>query len=238
MDNASKELESLYKDIPSTCGCVENMGQCRAWCCRIQNPQVMKCEFLNTWQYIMHWWSVEDIVHLIEKAVRSYILNDPNKGCIFLDSDNGFCTQYETRSFNCRTYGITPKEEFTSRYLKLLEKYKDRSDIIIKDQCDLVNTEDGSEITLEQMEKWWKKLLDIEMSIGVLENQLHDRSGGTYRSYNDHLIMFLFPDVIVNQMTIIRVGKFTKEQKEECIISFIEALKSSLKSMIENLKYE
>ena len=80
-------LQNLYRKIPDTTGCMENLGTCKGWCCRVQNPQVLYVEFLNTWESMMTNWSLEDILATVEDAVLNYISTETTKGCIFFDKE-------------------------------------------------------------------------------------------------------------------------------------------------------
>ena len=165
LKGAHRKLRALYKKIPETTGCMENLDTCKSWCCSTQSPQVLYVEFLYVWKDIIKYWTIPDILDLIESAVRSYLNNNPVKGCIFHNKDTGLCMQHKTRCFNCYIYGITPKEEFTKRFNKFKEMYKDRPDVILHDQCPLVSA--NKKVTQKDIDKWWNELVNIENSIGI-----------------------------------------------------------------------
>lgn len=223
------KLNILYDKIPATKGCMEhitkakNEGGCGGWCCKYQNPQVLYSEFLNTWKATLRDREVEQVVDLIEKAIRNYLSSSYSKGCIYWDSNSLMCTTHETRPYNCRLYGITPKEEFQPRYERLKVLAKQNIGTIVKDQCPLVSTVDGSVVTKDQTDKWWQELVKIEESMGIRPEDINDDMGGTYRTYHDHLLIHVLPEEMLESLTTIRLngGKQEKEDAVENVMSYI-----------------
>ncbi len=211
IERAIIALEKLYKEIPETKGCLEciekdkSEGGCGAWCCSKQNAQVLYCEFIRTWKYILDYWSSEQIADLIEVAMENYVSSLPTKGCIFWDKETKLCKQHKSRCYNCFLYGITPEEEFRPRYKKLKAFYKDNPLAVIKDQCKLISTINGKEITKSRTTVWWKRLIEIERSLGIKKKDISDKPGGSYLTYHDHLLLQVCSDVIMQQLQMLRV---------------------------------
>jgi len=44
-----KQLRKLYKTLPETKGCIDNIKTCKGWCCRFQSPSMLYIEFLYIW---------------------------------------------------------------------------------------------------------------------------------------------------------------------------------------------
>ena len=150
------KLRSIYGSIPGTKGCLENIncgGGCNGWCCKIQTPQLLYSEFLFIWNFVSKNWDDEVLCDLFEKCMRNAINDIPSKGCVFFDDKENLCRIHKVRPYNCRIYGITPDEEFNPRYEKLKEEYKTIIGALIKPQCKLVSTEDGSEITTKNTDE-------------------------------------------------------------------------------------
>ena len=223
---AHNKLRNLYNKIPETIGCMENLDKCKSFCCNIQTPQVLYVEFLYTWNDILANWSLQDILDLIKSAVRCYLSNNTIKGCIFRNKDTGLCMQHKTRCFNCYCYGITPKEEFDLRLEKFKKIYEDKN-VVFHDQCSLVKTKNGEEVTSEDLDGWWDDLVKIEHSIGIEKNLINDGPDGSYRTYHDHLVLHLLPDVVINQMTIIKMS-IDESGKEACVQSLINCLANKI----------
>lgn len=224
---ARKKLERVYKRIPETTGCLENInkeGGCGAWCCSVQAPQVLYVEFLHCWDIVLRTWKMEDIVDLVRRSLQTYLSNKPTKGCIFFNTGTKLCNQHTTRPFSCRCYGIIPDEEFQSRYEQVKEMLKDKPDADVRMQCDLVNTADGSQVKTVHTDIWWDMLIKVEMSIGVPRQAIHDRFGGSYRTYHDHLILHLFTESVMPNLSVIRI-QGTNEEKESAIEKLIDHFK-------------
>jgi len=220
------KLANLYNKIPDTEGCMENLNSCSAWCCRLQCPQVLYCEFLRALDFILKNWEEEDFMKLFEKSLKHYLSKELIKGCIFWDKETKLCKIHRKRPFNCFVYGITPKEEFDERLKKIREKYKDEI-AKFRDQCDLVKTKNGHEVTTEDTDKWWDELVDIEKYIGIDKKQINDESGGTYRTYHDHLLIFYLPDYLLENLSEVRqFGEVI--EKQNVIETILNLVKSNL----------
>ena len=82
LKKAFDSLRRLYAKIPDTKGCMENICSgkcCDAWCCRLQNPQVLDCEFIYLWDHIQKTWTYAEILDLLELCFRSYFSSAFNK---------------------------------------------------------------------------------------------------------------------------------------------------------------
>ena len=233
--DAFSRLEKLYSGIPDTQGCMEHInkpkeeGGCGGWCCQFQNPAVVQVEWLHTWKYVLKNFTFEQIMHLIERAIRTYLSSRPTKGCIFFDKESKLCTIHEVRPFNCRIYGITPEEEIKPRIERLKILYKGRVDAVVRDQCNLVSTVDGKKVTTEMTSSWWSKLIEIEKSIGIKGKDINDSGSGTYMTYHDHLLIHIMPDFVMKQLGILRLHGENHE-KETAIKGIIDGFRKKLAS--------
>lgn len=217
IDNAFKVLEYVYSKMPETKGCLEHIskpkeeGGCGAWCCQLQNPQVLYSEFLYTWNHVVNNWNDNQIGDLIEACLHNYLFDTPVKGCVFFDKESKKCSQHDTRPYNCRVYGIIPDEEFRPRYERLKVLNND-----VQYQCQLVETADGSKVTPKNTEDWWKQIRSVEMAIGIKEDLITDEPEGSYRTYHDHILLHLFGEELLENLTAIRMSD-DKEAKEATI---------------------
>tara|TARA_Y100000310_G_scaffold57488_2_gene52726 strand:+ start:52371 stop:53138 length:768 start_codon:yes stop_codon:yes gene_type:complete len=225
-----RRLNRLYNKIPNTKGCMENInkkGGCNAWCCRLQNPQVLYSEFLNTWDNVLKQFSMNDMVLIVERAIRSYVTSSVIKGCIFFDEDDNLCAVHETRPFNCRTYGIIPKKEFTARYEKLKEVYKDNPDADVRDQCDLVSTLNGRKVKSKEIDKWWRLLNNVEANLGIPRENINDDLGGSYRTFHDHILLEIMPNDVMEELQKVRLME-NEEEKEQAVHAFMKEFKERI----------
>lgn len=228
IDGIVQKLLSIYSQMPQTIGCLENInkskeeGGCNSWCCNFQCPQVLYCEFINTWRYILKFWSINDSVNVVERSIKNYLSQDIAKGCVFFDKEKKLCKIYRTRSFNCRVYAIIPAEEFNTRMNRLIMAYKDRFDVILRDQCNLVKTKDGKNITTEDTGKWWKELNKIEALL-VPKDLINDKADGSYRAYHDHILLQLFHPNTLMDLTQIRLYG-TQQEKENATNTLIKSV--------------
>lgn len=227
VDKSFNKLVNIYNTIPETKGCLENISKehgCGGWCCNFQTPQLLYSEFLYLYNYISKNFSNEDFLEVIRRSMINSVDSNPTKGCIFFDLKTKLCKCHLVRPLNCRIYGITPFEEFNPRYEKLKEKYKYTLGAIIKQQCDLVSTVDGSKVTVKDTNMWWNRLKKVERDIGIKEDLITDKIGGTYRTPHDHLILYLMPDNII--MALNGIKMYDKhEDKVESINSLINTIK-------------
>lgn len=226
-----ENLVRLYKQIPETTGCLENIvdGEgCKARCCLDQNPQVMFCEFLRVWSYILTNWSVDDIFELIEKSMLNYIKGFTTKGCVFFDEDKYICKIHEYRCLNCYLYGITPEEEFKPRFEKLKKEFDGVLGAVIRDQCNLVKTKNDEKVTVEDTNRWFQELEKIENEIGIKTNKISDGPGGSYRTYHDHILLMMVPEKIMMELQYLRLTPdFGK--KIMAVHEFVQIMKSGIK---------
>jgi len=221
------KLNNLYHKIPKTKGCMENIEKedgCNAWCCVLQSPQMLYSEFLMAWDYISKNWTDEEICDLFERCMLNAVNPLPSKGCVFFDGENNLCKIHKRRPLNCRIYGITPKEEFEPRYLRLEEEYKSILGAVCKPQCGLVSTVDGEEVTKDDTDSWWEGLVDIEEDMGVPKKLANDGNGGSYRSPHDHVLVYNMPDNVLNAVAGIKKYK-TLADKKEAIGNLVKVLK-------------
>jgi hypothetical protein len=124
---------------------------------------------------------------------------------------------------NCRIYGITPEEEFQPRYERLKVLYEKKGEEL-RDQCDLVSTIDGKNVTKKHIDKWWDELVDIEASLGFKKEEINDSDGGTYRTFHDHLLIHLFPEDTLASLTFVKTNGSPME-KLEAVVNFTKILK-------------
>ena len=188
-------LRRLYKDIPDTVGCMENInkeGGCGAWCCLLQCPPFLYIEFLNVWNHILNNWSTEKILDLIEKCIRTHISKKITKGCVLWDPETKLCLAHQQRPFNCRIYSITPDHEIKPRLEKFRKLYEKFPEVIIKDQCNLVKTADGS--VVESTDQWWRNITNCEERIGIPASMIRNVEDGSYLLFHDHLLLHTCSD--------------------------------------------
>jgi len=229
LKKAFSKLHNLYNTIPDTKGCMENINAegecCKAWCCRIQTPQFLYSEFLLLWNFVSKNWTDEEICELFERCMLNAVDPLPSKGCVFFDGDTCLCEAHKRRPYNCRIYGITPNEEFEPRYKKLEEEYKSIVGAVIKPQCPLVSTSDGSDVNIDMANEWWKKLVDIEKSIGIPKDMVTDAMGGSYRTPHDHVLLYNMPENVLNALS--GVKKYTDELEKKTVIKgLIQVIKN------------
>lgn len=237
--DALYKLKNVYAKIPETTGCMEHIakppdqGGCNGFCCRIQQPQVLYVEFLNAWRHIMANWSYEDIINIVESAIKDYVDNSPTKGCIFFDKESMMCRVHDKRPLVCFLYGITPEEEYKPRLERLRILYQGTS-AVFRDQCKLVKTIDGKSVTKEDTDRWWKQIVAIEETFVNKEN-IHDEVGGSYRRFSEHILLHLFSDETLNNFQILRVHG-NDQEKRLAIMSFMAVVKKKIQSILEEFE--
>ncbi len=230
---AFSKLHNIYNTIPDTKGCMENINTegagCKAWCCRIQTPQLLYSEFLLIWNYISKNWDDNKVCELLEKCMLNTVNTLPSKGCVFFDEDLCMCRIHEKRPYNCRIYGITPKEEFEPRYLRLKEEYKSIVGAVIKPQCELVSTCGEKKVATKDTDKWWNKVVKVDRFIGIPKDMISDEMGGSYRSPHDHILLYNMPINVLNSLAGIR--KYDDEfKKKETIKELIQVIQNAFKN--------
>ena len=225
---AIPRLEKLYRKIPETKGCFENLEKCKSWCCFFQTSQLFYVEFLYIWGYIIKEWDADKIADLLKAAMRNYVAGLTTKGCILFDKKTKLCSVHLRRPLNCFFYGITPKEEFEPRYKRMKEMYKDVIGAVIRDQCDLVSTCNGKKIKTDDTNRWFEELKKIENLIGIKKENINDDMGGSYRTFHDHLLLYLMPDNVLEDLQILRFSD-NEEEKIAAIEQFIFNFRKLLK---------
>ena len=226
-------LIGIYSNIPQTKGCMENLENCGAWCCRIQTPQFLYSEFLNIWSYISVHFSDAQICDLIERCMLNAVNTCPSKQCVFFDGDAKLCSIHKVRGYNCRIYAITPVEEFNKRYEKIKEEYSHIPFAVVRPQCELVSTCNLVEVTSEDIDNWWKKLVEIEHYLGIKKKFINDDQGGSYRSPHDHILLYLMPTNILNAVAGIRL--YDDETKKIIAVKEIVASIRGFFSKLRNI---
>lgn len=209
-------LKILYEHLPSTTGC-ENCSahhgeDNKHWCCQEMSPSMYYVEFIYAWTQVSNSWKQSDRKKLILKAIRNYLTAGLSKGCIFYDKG---CTIYNKRPLACRMYAITPSEVWDKRVLFLKEKLGDR--INIKPQCSFVKSDPP--VTIESEQNWFDHTTNCEKRFGVPDKEvsLHDLTGGSYRTFHDHLLVELFPIEFMEMLTKHRLTEPNKEQVDDII---------------------
>ena len=224
LPKAFDKLLNLYQQIPDTNGCMDNIKECHSWCCQNQNPNLVYCEFLRTWNHILKTWDGDKIISLVERALQNYLSDLPVKGCIFRNEETHLCDIHKYRPLSCMLYAITPKEEFDERLEKIKARYKGQIGAFFRDQCPLVETVNGKKVTTKDTDKWWTELKEIERSIGIEESHIVDRFGGTYLTFHDHLLIYLLPEYLFNNLASVRqYGNIA--DKHKVIETFIKVLR-------------
>jgi Fe-S-cluster containining protein len=231
MSDIQEKLNILYNKIPNTIGCKDNISKadgCGAWCCQKQNPHVLNCEFNNTFNFVMNNDNKDEIVLFFKKALESYFSEDIVKGCIFWNSSTKLCSIHNHRPFNCRIYGITPEEQIKPRIEKLRVFYQDKDGNLFKDQCNLVKTEDGSTVTVKNVDEWWEELKSIEKSLGIPDSDIHDNQGGSYRTFYEYFILS-----VCDEVTQEKIGQLKREKNKEKINQLIDLLVNGFNKAIK-----
>jgi len=153
----------------------------------------------------------------------------PTKQCVFFQSETKLCSIHKVRPYNCRIYGITPAEEFNPRYERLKKEYEQIPGAVIRPQCDLVSTEDGSVVTTKDTDKWWDKVVEVERKIGIRKNLITDEMGGSYRTPHDHILLYLMPENVLNGLAGIR--NYDEWQKKvEAVDNLISVMKEHFRN--------
>jgi Fe-S-cluster containining protein len=239
-DKIFSKLHNIYKTIPETMGCMDNISigeACNGWCCRIQTPQLFYSEFFLIWQYISKNWNDDEICDLLEKCMINAVNELPSKGCVYFDDKTSQCKVHKKRPYNCRIYGITPDEEFNPRYEKLKEEYKTILGSVIKPQCNLVSTTDGEKVTVEDINKWWSKIVEVERELGIPRDMINDEMGGSYRSQHDHVLLYNMPENVLNSLAGIKMYE-SFEEKLKAIKEIISCIRNHFKENSKNAKNE
>lgn len=215
-------LDVLYDGMPKTSGCEtckDINGDNAFWCCLTQNPSMYYVEFLKVLKDIGDNWTEERKIEFMLRAVRNYLDNSLSKGCIFYDSE---CTIYNARPFSCRMYGVIPQDNWDKRWEALKKRQGD--DFEAKPQCPLVSA--SKKITSVMEDKWFEHIRRTEKRIGITPEtvDLHDLSGGSYRTFHDHFLLEFFGEQLMGFLTDARMTNSTQEE----IDLLIEELRKQL----------
>jgi len=227
-------LTQIYQSIPDTKGCLENLPTCKSWCCEHQSPQVLLVEFQNAWGYILRTWTVDQIAGLVEKCIRLYLSRMPTKGCIFWDRDSFKCQIHKARCYNCRIYGITPDEEFNPRYRRFKEAMKGNPLAVIREQCKLCQTINGTTVTTKDTQRWWDQISELEHEFGVKREHINDSYDGSYRTYHDHILLAIMPKEIMEDLSRMRMlgSSIDLTRKEQSIQALVNAFRANVNKMV------
>lgn len=203
-------LDVLYEGMPKTSGCekcVETNGDNVHWCCRTQSPSMYYVEFLRVFKEVGENWIFDRKKELMLRAVKTYLDNSINKGCVFYDEE---CTIYSVRPFSCRMYGVIPEDSWNKRWEALKERQGDNFEAT--PQCSMVSAE--KEVTSEQEDKWFLHTKKTEKRIGISSDVVnrHDLAGGSYRTFHDHLLLEFFGEHLMGVLTEARLTNSTKEE--------------------------
>ncbi len=209
-------LRILHEEMPKTTGCdrcKEVNGDNVDWCCKTTNPSMYYVEFLNSWQAVQDEWSKDDKLDLVVRAIRNYLSESLEKGCIFY---HGGCTTYDKRPFACRMYGVIPKQTWDERRVIFKGRYGE--DFEPRAQCDMVTAD--KEISREMEDNWFLFIRRAEERIGVPEAVIngHDEPHGSYRTFHDHMLVELFPPEFLNYLTKLRLSSPSEEDIDKFII--------------------
>ncbi len=203
-------LDVLYDGMPSTTGCdkCEDVnGDDAIWCCRMQSPSLFYVEFIKACLEVQT-WSKEKKAGLIIRAIKAYLSSDMQKGCVCYDQG---CTVYLSRPIACRQYGVIPEENWKKRWEQLEDR--EGKNFTSKPQCNLVSTVSGKGVTVDQDERWFAHVRKQELRIGMPEHivNLHDKDGGTYRTFHDHLLLEMFSSETLETLTKVKLSKPSKD---------------------------
>jgi len=222
-----EKIRKLYESIPNTKGCLDwiskSEGGCGAWCCSQQHPHLLYSEFKYLWENAVKKINKDQFIDLIRKSLYAYLFEEHRKSCVILNTQNNKCSFHENRPYNCRVYGIIPEEEFKPRYEKLKVLYPDT-----RQQCNLISTIDGKNITKEQTNFWWSEILKIEEASGINKKIINDEFGGSYRTHYEHILLEIVGEEGMYSLSKVRELS-SKEEKEETISMCIESLSSMIK---------
>jgi len=217
-------LGILYEEMPETQGC-ENCREANgmdAYCCRSYSPSMYYVEFLKIWEEVEK-WKKDKRADVVIRSIRNHLITDLDKGCVFWQDK---CLVYANRPFSCRMYGVVPQESWESRLSSLRTRYGE--DYKFQAQCDLVSTKSGELITKDQEDKWFKHVISCESRIGVAPAVIksHDDPQGSYRTFHDHILLELFDEGFLTQLSKFRLQNPSPEQ----IDGFLEVLDVELKN--------
>ncbi|MCD6434909.1 MAG: YkgJ family cysteine cluster protein, partial [Clostridiales bacterium] len=164
-------------------------------------------------------------------SMYNAVSTDSMKGCPFFNKEEKTCLIHKKRPYNCRIYGITPEKEFLSRLNKLRERdyTSEIGTTVFRDQCNLVSTCSGEEVTQEDIDKWWEELFNIEHELGIRECDINDNvESGSYRTPHDHFLLFILPNNILTSISGIKLYE-DEEVKKVVVDGLIKQIKGFYK---------
>jgi hypothetical protein len=83
------------------------------------------------------------------------------------------------------------------------------------------------EVSQENTNEWWDKLVEIEKSIGIDRGNINDDMGGSYRTPHDHVLLYVMPSEIMQKLQEIRfIDNHT--EKMEVIDKYMKAVRGTL----------
>ncbi len=214
-------LGILYEGMPATTGCEscqEINGENEHWCCKSQSPSMYYVEFLYVWKEVVK-WNFQKKTELILRCVQNYLSDSINKGCVFYVDG---CTCYDYRPFVCRMYGVIPSENWDKKWEALKSQQGD--DFDASPQCGLVKSD--REISAKEENRWFSHTSECESRLGVLQQciDLHDQQDGSYRSFHDHVLLELFDEDFLSQITKIKVTKPSQNEINDFIMQVKDML--------------
>lgn len=212
-----KQLETVYENIPSTTGCIENIKTCQAWCCKENNPHVFYIEFMNIWKHVTENFSNQQFLQLIKNAIKNHISLDVKKQCVFFNEENLNCNCHKKRPFACHTYGITPEEEFNEKLYSLRVIYPNES---FRNQCNLVKCD--KKVFVSHTNKWWNDIKKIEIKVS---NNIKDELEGSYKTLHDYIVFQCFNENEIDLFQKIKKD-FNTEQKKIFLEDFMKELQN------------
>jgi hypothetical protein len=112
------------------------------------------------------------------------------------------------------------QQEFKPRYERLKILYPNEN---TRYQCDLTRVI-GEALSKKDIDDYFESIKLIEKEVGVKSSLFHDGDGGSYRTYHDHLLLYLSTDSFLSLLTKIKT-KGTDQDKERIIKDLPEKIK-------------
>jgi len=213
------QLNEQYEKIPATT-CANNQV-----CCKAGNPHMTYLEFLNVNSMIENEYSEEQKITVNLECLKRYISTDLSKPCLFLKESG--CSIYKHRQFNCRFYGIVPKEEYERRSKEVQEKFLAQGQSFpLAKQCPLVKTADGSSMTTARYNKIIDDIRDLDKKAGISRKDIN--SGESYHTFHDWWMLFYYGPETMADFTEVRI-RFSQDQKDDMVKNIEAQLRGSAK---------
>ena len=167
-------LSQVYDEIPAL-----KCTMCGE-CCS-DSPRITLLEYLNIYKYIRDnlksYWTV-----IVDNCINNYFLDMVKSSlkCPFLD-ENRNCIIYQSRPFNCRTFGHKSQDEieigFTKGIFDQVKNYWQQHGIVIPDEvmkfkpyyCETVQPLEGEKLGLKNITLIMNKLIAVERKMFSLE---------------------------------------------------------------------